>query len=407
MVSGLALLALLCAGNAGAKDYRKLYAFRGEGDGGEPRGALAQDSDGNLYGTTSIDGLHDRCFQGCGTVFKLAPDGTFSVLYAFRGIEDGDGGAPQSGLILDRKGNLYGTTGGGGDNPSCPSGCGTVYRLAPDGTETILYSFAGGTGDGAGPLAGLVRDRDGNLYGTTVVGGGAGCDSYGCGTVFRLSKGGKETLLHVFTGGADGDWPTAGSLIRDHGGNLYGTTSAGGNTGCNGNGCGVVYKLSASGEETVLHAFTGSDGSDPLGLAADGDGNLYGTTQGGGIGCDPTGCGTVFRIAANGDFSVLYAFAGGSAGRLPFAAPTVNRRGIVYGVTAGGGKHESGMVFRLALDGSLKVLRAFRYDGLDGLDPAAPLILTADGTIYGTTLFGGGATGDCFSGCGTVFTLRK
>ena len=209
---------------------------------------------------------------------------TFTVLYWFKGLQD-DGINPEAGLVRDKAGNLYGTTGHGGDGTNF----GTVFKLDTTGKETLLHSFAGGATDGQNPYAGLVRDKTGNLYGTTSFGGASGI-GLGLGTVFKLDTTGKETLLYSFAGGAtDGQSPQAG-LIRDNAGNLYGTTVLGGASGL-----GTVFKLDTTGKETALHSFTGRprDGAIPLaGLIQDAAGNLYGTTVSGGL----LGLGTVFKL---------------------------------------------------------------------------------------------------------------
>jgi uncharacterized repeat protein (TIGR03803 family) len=197
---------------------------------------------------------------------------TFTVLHRFTG---NDGSFPEAGLVRDAAGNLYGTTLNGGDQ-NCSGGCGSVFKLDKTSKETILYSFTGGS-DGEYPNAGLVRDEAGNLYGTTVAGGvsGTGCPEYTtCGVVFKLDTTGKETVLYTFTGGADGGTSYA-RLVRDSAGNLYGTTAGGGAFAS-----GVVFKLDATGHETVLHTFTGgADGGLPYaGLVRDSAGNLYGAT---------------------------------------------------------------------------------------------------------------------------------
>ena len=180
-----------------------------------------------------------------GVVFKLSPGGTETLLYAFAGGSDGSG--PVGGLISDTSGNFYGTTyAGGGTGCADSRGCGTVFKLAPDGTETVLYAFKGGN-DGATPFAGLVADKAGNVYGTTSAGGGSDCYGAGCGSVFRLAPNGTETVLHSFGNGRDGAAPEATLLLRQ--GTLYGTTSAGGSgegRGCHrevDQGCGTIFSV--------------------------------------------------------------------------------------------------------------------------------------------------------------------
>jgi uncharacterized repeat protein (TIGR03803 family) len=176
------------------------------------------DSSGNLYGTTYG--------KGAGTVFKLAPDGTETVLYAFGSGGQGDGANPEAGLIMDSSGNLFGTTIYGGSSGNCSSGCGTVFKLAPDGTETVLHSFTSKS-DGAAPEAGLIMDAKSNIYGTTLFGGNNGCvHREGCGTIFEISSGDTESVLYSFKD-SDGANPAAG-LIMDSSANLYGTTYRGG-----------------------------------------------------------------------------------------------------------------------------------------------------------------------------------
>ena len=208
---------------------------------------------------------------------QVAQAQTFTVFHAF-GCSPNDGGGPIATLIQDAAGNFYSTTIGGGTKNE-----GTVYKLSKTGKETVLYSF-----HQAGSASPVVRDAAGNLYGFTQFGG-----VHAAGTVFKLNKTGKETLLYSFTGGADGSSPH-GDLARDKAGNLYGSTVYGGGTGCGGPGCGTVFELDPSGKETVLYSFTGgTDGSSPwVGLYRDKAGTLYGTASSGGI----SSCGTVFKL---------------------------------------------------------------------------------------------------------------
>jgi len=220
---------------------RVVYSFGGGTDGSAPFAGLIRDSLGNLYGTT-LNGGQMSCDLGCGTVFKLDTDGTEIVLYRFQGGTDGE--FPFGRLVLDAAGNLYGTTEQGGSSDVCDDGCGTVFELSPNENgswaEKVLYSFCSleNCADGRLPDAGMVQDKTGNLYGTTIFGG----SSSDAGIVFRLDKSGRQTVLHTFTGGSDGAEPLA--LIQDSAGNLYGVATIGGDTACFApDGCGVVFKL--------------------------------------------------------------------------------------------------------------------------------------------------------------------
>jgi uncharacterized repeat protein (TIGR03803 family) len=206
-------------------------------------------------------------------VFEVKLSGTETVLHAFEAGSDGY--FPESGLTMDKVGNLFGTTVGGGNGCGGEYGCGTVFKIAPDGTETVLYSFAGGN-DGSAPYGSLLGDNDGNLYGTTA---GDGVDNSG--TVFKLAPDGTETVLYSFRGGSDGEQPRAG-LIADKSGNLYGTTFYGGGTGCYERaGCGTAFKIAPNGTETVLYAFRDDNSAHPLAsLLASQNGILYGTAIG-------------------------------------------------------------------------------------------------------------------------------
>jgi uncharacterized protein YceK len=353
------------------------------------------DAKGNLYGTTALGGKGGHCSaplgEDCGTVFELTPPvagesrWTETVLYRFDGSTD-DGAEPKARLIMDVNGALYGTTSAAGTGDCIggyPYGCGTVFELTPPTagethwTERVLHRFKGQPTDGGAPLAGLIMDANGALYGTTAGGGAGHCDTIppdapGCGTVFMLTPPApgtadwRETILHTFRGGADGADPEAG-LIMDANGTLYGTTALGG-AGCPGGGCGTVFMLTppAAGEtrwaENILYRFrAGADGAVPYGgLSIDANGILSGTTSvGGGGGCK-YGCGTVFELSP------------------PAAGETRWTENILH---------------RFA-------------GGTDGDDPEAGLIMDASGALYGTAYYGGGGNG-CSSqlGCGTVFKV--
>jgi uncharacterized repeat protein (TIGR03803 family) len=284
--------------NKAGKKETVLHKFGHELDGFFPESPLAEDAKGNLYGTTHVGGEY-----GVGLVFRVDRNGNESVLYSFTGGSDGC--SPYAGVTLDSAGNLYGVTAEGGDG-FCNNGLGVVYELDTAGNETVLHTFTGG--DGADPESVLLSDSKGNLYGTTGYGGtGSGCGSSGCGTVFELSpqSGGEwsEKVLYSFCSlenCADGQEPSTELLSRDSRGNLYGTTLFGGAyKNCDGDECGVVFKLDTAGKETVLHSFTGgADGAYPIaGVAMDAHGNLYGATEGGGASCyGSLTCGVVFEI---------------------------------------------------------------------------------------------------------------
>jgi uncharacterized repeat protein (TIGR03803 family) len=325
-----------------------------------------------------------------------------TTLYSF--TNGADGGHPYGGsLILDGAGNLYGTTPGGGAGSR-----GTVFKLSKTGKETVLHAFTGANGDGASPFSGVTMDNAGNLYGTTRNGG-----SSNSGTVFKLDKTGKESVLYSFTGSDDGGQPQT-SLFRDAAGNLYGTATNGGSSKggkvCQAFGCGVVFKLSSRGKETVLYNFTGSggDGLYPVNFSVLGDdakGNLYGTTEGGGdTSCSTLGCGIVFKVDPKGKETVLYTFTSTNNG-LTNSGLVRDTAGNLYGTTAGNCSTGTyGTVFKVDTKGKEKILYTFS-GGKDGGCPQVNPILDAAGNLYGVTGFGG--TGCQGLGCGVVFKLNK
>ena len=333
-----------------------------------------------------------------------------TLLHAFAGMPDGVG--PVAAPIHDKQGNLYSTTYAGGT-----SDWGTVYKIDPQGHETVLHSFTGGT-DGITPESGLVMDAQGNLYGTTYWGGSTNCfHTYGCGVVYELSPGSngwKETILYVFQGGSDGAYPEYGTLVRDAKGSLYGTTAYGGSASWP-NGNGVVFKLSKSsgGWKEQVYAFGSnapSDGANPYGgVTLDAAGNIYGTTYYGGT----EGNGTVFKITASGTESVLYSFTGGTDGADPMAAPVLDPTGNLYGGTtfAGDPNCSCGTIYKVDPTGVETVLHTFTGYPNDGASPHAPLLRDNSGNLYGTTYYGGNSkSADCTDnnqpiGCGTVFQM--
>jgi len=412
-----------------------LYSFQGIPDGAVPAGGVVFDKAGNLYGAT-LDGGASTCDGPgqCGTVFQLKPPAqkggawTETVLYTFKGHAHNDGATPESGVVIDQAGNLYGVTGYGGSGPCTllggAVGCGTAYELSPPARqgdpwkEKVLYSFQGGK-DGYVASGDLVFDKAGNLYGATLFGGGKGttCDSlYGgqCGTVFKLSppktKGGKwkEKVLHSFAGGTDGANPNGG-LVLDNKGAVYGTSQIGGDQEgeCRPNGCGTVFALqppaNSGGKwtETVLHRFEATDGANPAaGLTFDGKGYLYGTTD---I--------TVFRMTpprtghSSWKQTILHTL--DSDAYDPEGVLIFDTNGNLYGTTYSGNTY-SGTVFGLKPPRrkgdawTFGILYGFTGSP-DGAQPAANLILNTKGNLCGTTQKGG--TGPCTFGCGTVFEV--
>jgi uncharacterized repeat protein (TIGR03803 family) len=408
----LATLTFNLASSAHAQTETVLYNFSGGANGSLPRGGVIFDTAGNLYGTTQYGG-GTKCDVGCGTVFELSPISgggwTQTVLHTFTGGRDG--ADPYATLVSDGLGNLYGTASLGGNLAGCGGqGCGVVFELSPSSggwTETVLHAFSGGR-DGAQSWTSLIFDSAGNLYGTTTSGGNltaANCAPYGCGVIFELSPvsgGWKETVLHAFSGGRDGAFPF-GNLTFDAAGNLYGTTTAGGNVTLCGGGCGVVFKLSrVSGgwQETALHTFSGNDGSDPQGgVTFDAAGNLYGTAAVGGEanGCDGEGCGTAFKLSptTSGPWTAtaLHVFKDTAfqSGFYPSGSLLPDSAGNLYGVTGEGGTFGYGVVFKLSLVSGVwkeTVLHAFNFTG-DVAVPFGGLTFDASGNLYGTAESGG------------------
>lgn len=362
-----------------------LHTFTGGADGGDPYAGVIRDSAGNLYGTGIVGGPFNL-----GVIFKIDGAGQETVLYSFAG--GASGASPYGGVILDPAGNLYGTTGG-----LLGTNCGVVYKLDTAGHQTVLHSFTGGS-DGCQPAGGVIRDSASNLYGATADGGTAGA-----GAVYKVDAAGHETVLYSFTGGADGKRPGAG-VIRDSEGNLYGTTAAGGTAGA-----GVVFKLDASGQETVLHDFKGPDGASPGGVILGSAGNLYGTTSGGGKyagACALTGCGVVYKLDAAGQETVLHSFTDGIDGGNPYGGVILDPAGNLCGTTYLGGADNMGAVFRVDAYGQETTVYSFP-GAANGNYPQAGVILDLSGSLYGTTYNGGNSTSNCLLhyGCGVIYKL--
>jgi len=335
LVFELALLGILFVFPAQGQTFTVVHSFTNPGSEGQNPGGLVLDATDNLYGPTNLGGASNM-----GAVFKVDPEGKLTLLHSFSG-PDGEWPSLESNLLLDQAGNLYGTTLEGGGACTFP-GCGEVFRLDPGGRLTVLHGFTGGA-DGGSPFPGLVLDQKGNLYGTALH-GGAHCHEFpndGCGVVFKLDAAGNQTTLYSFLGQPDGLLPHAGVLLDDAG-NFYGTTFRGG-SGSTLDGCGIVFRLNPANLNpyTILHDFTcGADGANPLaGLVQDAAGNLYGTTHSGGdLTCGGgSGCGVVFKLDPVGNQTVLYAFKGGASGAFPSAPLVLDPAGNLFGTTLQGG----------------------------------------------------------------------
>jgi len=406
----LGLIPVFSSGAAPASREKVLYSFTGGSDGWQPLSDLTIDGAGNLYGTTSRGGS-----AGYGTVFELkrTRDGwKEQVLYNFTG--KGNGELPQTGLIFDRAGNLYGTTPG------------NVFELSPNAhggwTQTVLYTF--NNSDGDFPAGDLAFDEKGNLYGANSQGGTGVyvCNQNGCGTVFELmpQAGGSwtETTIHVFDpNSSDGAVPSSG-VVLDSAGNVYGMTLYGGTGTCNGgingnNGCGTIYELTPGSAgnwtETIPYSFVQGCalGIRPSGgFFLDKAGHLRGTSQAGG-----DGFGTVFelrRSQKNGwRQSALHLFYGNPDGTSPVGRLAVDTDGDLFGVTSSGGANRNGIVLELRpAEGGWKETIVHTFGGTgDGSMPQAGLVLDARGHLYGTTQYGGTGT-SCQQGCGTVYEVN-
>ncbi len=383
---------------APAQTLTVLHTFTG-GDGWSPVSGLTSDRAGNFYGTTDVGGASNR-----GTVFRLSPAGSgwvLTTLYSFQ-CQD-DGGFVFGGVVFGPDGALYGTTYECGQYDH-----GVVYRLRPSPAscksalcpwqETVLHSFTGGA-DGEDPGDGnLVFDQSGNLYGATATGG------YGEGLVYEFSPsngGWKETVLYDFNGD-DGFNPNSG-LLLDNAGNLYGTTEAGG-----AEYSGVVFELSPYGSgwtEQVLSAVDFPDTDTCGGVVMDGQGNLFGTS-----GCDSLGKpGGVFELTpSNGSwtFNKLYSFSGSNG---PADTPTLDATGNIYGTSEGTGLYGYGEVFKLTPSNGGWIYTDLHdfTGGADGAYPTGSVFVDANGNLYGTTLYGG--TGTCsinqYTGCGVIWKI--
>jgi uncharacterized repeat protein (TIGR03803 family) len=399
IISTISMLCVLAIASP-AQTFDSLVSFD-YSDGELPAGALVQGRNGSFYGTTSQGGANNG-----GTVFEITPEGELQTLYNFCS-EPGciDGASPYSGLILGTNGNFYGTTAGGGIGSNCAfNGCGTIFRITPEGKLTTLYSFCSQSGcpDGATPI-GLVQAANGNFYGMTYY-GGANEDS---GTVYEITPQGKLTTIYSFCAQSnclDGRYPD-GVLLQARNGNFFGTTSYGGSANS-----GSVFEINGSGNLTTLYSFCTqagcSDGQFPIGgLIQASDGNLYGTTSFGGA---YMWGGTFFKVTNLGKLTTLYSFCARTNctdGQYPLGALVQATDGNFYGTTSEGGAGALGTIFKMnaaGQTGQLTTLHSFCLEEncIDGRSTSSGLCYGTGGSFYGTTYQGG------TYGYGTVFSLE-
>ncbi len=380
-----------------AQTYQTLYSFvGGASDGAVPQGGLIN----GQYGTTLYGGGTGCGGRGCGTVYEYDRDSAAeSILYSFAGGSDG---AKPVARLLYENGVYYGTTTEGGGAYCGGTGCGVIFAVTQSGSESILHTFHGGS-DGANPTSRLLQVGQ-TFYGTTTLGGGSGCGGQGCGTVYSITPSGSSyNVLYRFGGGSNGAHPR-GTLI-DKSGVLYGTTTRGGGSGCGGPGCGTVYKVTTGGSEAVLHSFTAgaSDGAYPYDGLVLFSSKLYGTTQNGGA----KSVGTLYSITTGGVESLLYSFGGSPNDGANPTSSVLAYNTTLYGTTQRGGSSDQGTLYSYAVTTTPveSVLHSFA-GGSDGAFPYSGVI-QVQGTLYGTTMRGGlyGCYGYGGYGCGTIYSL--
>lgn len=378
-------IALFAGGRAARAEISAtiLHSFDGD-DGIQPRGPLVDGGDGYLYGTTSLGG--SGVPSPAGTVYRITPAGDLTTLYTFEFQVTGD--RPVAGVLRLADGSLLGTTRGSG------AYVGNVFQLDATNDITNLHTFSGyfGGGDGGHPEAQLAEGADGNFYGTTLDGGATNA-----GTLYRIDTSGGYTLLHSFSLGPDGGQPRAALVLGDDDA-LYGATSVGGPQQPTPS-TGTVFRFTpgVSGV-TTIHAFRSSDGIGPNTLVKGLDGDLYGTTTGGGAHSQ----GTVFRLGTNGDFETLHSFGAAPGEGTSPVGLTAGSDGNLYGTTSSGGE-ALGTIFRVRPNGDFTTLFAFKVsdvvNGSGGSSPQGPLVQVGT-TLHGTTFLGGPG------GDGTVFALE-
>lgn len=396
-----------------AQTFTVIHSFTGAIDGASPYSGLTIDQGGNFYGSTNAGNL------GNGTVFRLRYRNSawiLQTLYAFQGSSHGNDGAHPTARIMLHNGIPYGATQAGG-LAGCANngGCGTIFYLQPPlavchtslcpWKETVLYRF-GGHADGGNPVGDLLVDSSGNVFGSTSGGGNSGCNyqpGNACGVVYKLTSRGVESVLYQMPGGSGGTYPESG-VAFDSSGNLLGTTSQGGAASL-----GTIFELTPSQggwSESSLYQFqSGAGGKVPwAGLTPDGAGNFYGATTSGGA----SGGGTIFQLTPSGgawNYTPIYSFSAGASG--PVSNLTIDSSGSLYGTIPSGGAFGHGSVFKLIrVNGSWTYTSLHDFSGgSDGAQPAGSVVVDANGNVYGTALAGGSS--NCTGGCGVVWMVSQ
>lgn len=393
----MAALAMLAAATALAGEpFKVLHGFAGPPEGSRPYASLVTGPDGSLYGTTGQGGSDTHCFEfGCGTIFRTKPNGETTILHSFYNVTDGS--SPLAGLLLASDGNFYGTTYIGG-----PLIGGTLFRISLKGKFKLLHTFQRAGAGAWGPIGALVEGADGTIYGTTSEGGtgtGLTCfvDRLGCGTVFKYTGKAGVEVLHSFSGENGGGAFPSGNLMLAKDGNLYGTTLGGGDQQR-----GTLYRITPAGAVTVLHHFDLATGADPQGgLVQAPDGALYGTAF---VGGSKLG-GTVYRITPAGEYNVVHEFDYRQGNNGPVGTLLVGPRKLLYGVLFYGGDLARcwmgcGSVYSLSMGGEFTRLHVFSGGATDGLWPSDGLIRFGKKELVGTTQGGGSQD------AGVIYTIN-
>ncbi len=379
---------LAIVAGATAQTFTTLVNFDGTNGEMPYLSSLIQGTDGNLYGATFEGGVSANCQAlgiafGCGTIFKMTPNGTLTTIYNFCELSGCTDGYSPNQIALGSDGNFYGTTYAGGAHLG-----GTIFSVTPVGTLTTLYNFCSqaNCADGAYVISGLMQATDGNWYGTTFGGGNSGCENYGCGTVFKMTPAGTLTTIYAFPSSGN----PASALIQGRDGNLYGTETGNGGGG----GGSAIFRITLAGAFTKLYQFE-SAADVYSGLVQGLDGNFYGTSAAGGSNtsgdcANGYTCGTVFKMTPSGTLTTIYNFCSQSNcadGAVPFSTLIQATDGKFYGMTNSGGSLQAGVVFSISSAGAMSTLESF--DGKNGAAPYNGFLQHTSGVFYGMTTSGG------------------